>query len=54
MDYPPIGLEVCVTLADTTVMLAYWKDGQWWQGIANDPKDWLVTADVVGWDWRTD
>ena len=54
MDYPPIGQEVCVTLADTTVMLAYWRGDSWWQGVANDPNDMLVEAEIVSWDWRFD
>lgn len=54
MDYPPIGQEVVIALADGTYMLAYWKDGSWWQGMAYDPNDWLVEAEVIGWEWRTD
>ena len=54
MDYPPIGQEVVIALADGTYMLAYWKGGSWWQGVANDPDDWLVEAEVIGWEWRTE
>lgn len=54
MDYPPIGQEVVIALADGTYMLAYWKDGNWWQGMAHDPNDWLVEAEIIGWDWRTE
>lgn len=52
MDYPPIGQEVVAVLVDNTYILAYWKDGIWWQGIANDPNDWPVESEVVGWEWR--
>jgi hypothetical protein len=54
MDLPPYGQEVLATLADGTVIAAYWKDGSWWQGIADDPNDWLVEAEVISWEWRTD
>lgn len=54
MEYPPIGHEVIITLADTTVMLAYWKNDSWWQGIANNPEDLLVESKVISWEWRTD
>ena len=54
MDLPPYGQEVLATLADGTVIVAYCKDGSWWQGIADDPHDWLVESEVVGWEWRTE
>ena len=54
MDLPPYGQEVLATLVDETVIVAYWKDGSWWQGMADDPSDWLVESEVVGWEWRTE
>ena len=54
MDYPPIGLEVCVTLADTTAILAYWNGDAWWQGVADNPNDKLVETKVISWNWRSD
>jgi hypothetical protein len=54
MDLPPYGQEVLVTLADGATLLAYWKDSNWWQGVANNPQDMLVEDAVIEWNWRTD
>ena len=53
-ELPPYGQEVLAILVDGTVIVAYWKDGSWWQGVADDPNDWLVEAEVIGWEWRTE
>ena len=52
MDYPPDGLEVVVTLSDSSVLLAYWKEGAWWQGVENDPTDIKVETEILSWKVR--
>jgi len=54
MEIPPRGAEVLVTLANKSVIIAYWLDGNWWQGIENDPNDWLVETEVISWQEKTD
>jgi len=54
LEDPPIGQEVIVTLADGGSCLAYWSDGQWWVGVANDPLDALLSQQVLSWRWRSD
>jgi hypothetical protein len=54
MGDPPLGQEVVVTLAEGGSCLAYWRDGQWWVGVEDDPLDALLEEEVTGWAWRTD
>jgi hypothetical protein len=47
---PPEGQNVIVTLQDGTEVMAYWRDGQWWVGVENDPLDAPLQGTVI--DWR--
>ena len=54
MEDPPIGQEVEVTLAGGGSCLAYWKDGQWWIGVEDDPLDAPLNQSVVKWELRSE
>lgn len=54
MDELPIGQEVVITLADGSSKLAYWSNGQWWEGVDNNPIDSIIEEEVISWAWRTE
>lgn len=47
---PPEGQNVLVTLEDGREELAYFSEGQWWIGVANDSND-VVLEGVISWRW---
>lgn len=48
---PPEGQNVTVVLDDGSETLAYWSEGLWWVGVADDPVDVPISGVVVGWHW---
>lgn len=54
-EYPPVGIEVVVTLADDgTQSCAYWTGTQWWTGVEDNPNDAPLGRVVESWARRTD
>lgn len=47
---PDVGIQVEITLANSSKFTAYWDGLQWWMGVNDDPNDVPVNNDyVVSW-----
>ena len=49
MEYPNLGQNVTVTLADGTTCEAYWDGTTWMVGVDNDPLDAPLGKEVISW-----
>lgn len=55
MNYPDQGLEVLILNPNTNNWeFAYYLDGQWWQGVANNSNDKLIDFIPLKWKYRNE
>jgi hypothetical protein len=49
MDAPQHSMNVWATLESGEEIMAYWLDGQWWEGVAFEGSDIVVSEIIVSW-----